>query len=226
MYSHFANLPQTLQVRLSCVIWGLTQTVLARAPSGVMPHWMLQAFQLRVSRIGQVMAGLLLAMQAGTLRNRRSPAPGGTRKPAARSGIPTMRLPGQYGWLVKKLAWHVTGFGSQLQHLLADPEMQALLEVSPRAVRTLKPLCRMLMIPLPLPPVPTPPAPPAPPASIDGDGPVRQRRPPPSASARVDAVLQSTTGAEGFDRRRRRKGRTTQKMRQPISVFARPICFG
>ena len=53
------------------------------------------------------------------------------------------------------------GCGCQLRALLAEPEMVALLAASPRAVRTLKPLCRMLGVDLPLPPAPVPPKQPA-----------------------------------------------------------------
>ena len=40
-------------------------------------------------------------------------------------------------------------FGGQLQHLLAQPEMQTLLDAAPQAARLLRPLCRMLAVPLP-----------------------------------------------------------------------------
>ena len=41
------------------------------------------------------------------------------------------------------------GYGSQLQHLLGEPEMAALLEASPQARRVLRPLLRALAVELP-----------------------------------------------------------------------------
>jgi hypothetical protein len=58
-------------------------------------------------------------------------------------------------------------FGAQLQHLLADPEMAALVAAAPQAGRVLRPLCRMLGVrpppgPLAPPSRPRAPAPPSP----------------------------------------------------------------
>jgi hypothetical protein len=55
------------------------------------------------------------------------------------------RLPRVDGWLVW-LVPEASVYGSQLQHMLADPEMKALLAASPQAGRILRPLCRMLGI--------------------------------------------------------------------------------
>jgi hypothetical protein len=50
---------------------------------------------------------------------------------------------------------------SQLRHLLADPEMTALIQAAPQAGRLLRPLCRNLGVELPpcLQPPPRPPRP-------------------------------------------------------------------
>ena len=58
-------------------------------------------------------------------------------------------LPKRYGWLVKAGGHQAAGFGSQLQHLLAAPEMAELLAAAPQAVRLLRPLCRALAVELP-----------------------------------------------------------------------------
>ncbi len=55
-----------------------------------------------------------------------------------------VRLPSRRGWLVRALGWEVAGYGSQLEALLAEPGMQALLEQVPAASRILRPVCRML----------------------------------------------------------------------------------
>ena len=58
--------------------------------------------------------------------------------------VARVRLPAQRAWLVRALGWEAAGYGSQLQALLAEPEMQALLLQVPAAGRILRPLCRML----------------------------------------------------------------------------------
>ncbi|MBV8095775.1 MAG: hypothetical protein JOY71_02935 [Acetobacteraceae bacterium] len=60
-------------------------------------------------------------------------------------GLPPARLPSGFGWLIR-LVPGAAIYGSQLQHLLADPEMAALLADLPQAGRILRPLCRMLAI--------------------------------------------------------------------------------
>ena len=62
------------------------------------------------------------------------------RKPPA-AGV---RLPGGRGWLVRVLGYEAAGYASQLQHLLNEPEMQALLAALPAVGRVLRPVCRML----------------------------------------------------------------------------------
>ena len=57
---------------------------------------------------------------------------------------PRPRLPSQKAWLVRALGWEAAGYGSQLEALLAEPEMQALLGSVPAVGRILRPLCRML----------------------------------------------------------------------------------
>lgn len=57
---------------------------------------------------------------------------------------PAVRLPSRRAWLVRELGWEVAGFGSQLQHLLGQAEMQAVLAERPAVGRVLRPICRML----------------------------------------------------------------------------------
>ena len=71
---------------------------------------------------------------------RSSPAPS---RPRACDGRP--RLPGGFGWLIR-LSPAAACHGGQLQRLLADPEMAALLAAAPRMGRLLRPLCRMLAV--------------------------------------------------------------------------------
>ena len=56
----------------------------------------------------------------------------------------TAPLPNGRGWLVRELGWEAAGYGSHLAHLLAGPEMQALIAAVPGVARVLRPVCRML----------------------------------------------------------------------------------
>ena len=56
----------------------------------------------------------------------------------------TASLPNGRGWLVRELGWEAAGYGSHLAHVLAGPEIQALIAAVPRVGRVLRPVCRML----------------------------------------------------------------------------------
>ena len=56
-------------------------------------------------------------------------------------------LPVGFAWLVKLAKWEAAGLGGQLQHVLEQPEMVALLLACPQARRVMAPICRMLAIP-------------------------------------------------------------------------------
>ena len=94
------------------------------------------------------------------------------------------RLPRGIGWLIPLLPAVAAGYGSQLQHLLSQPEMKILLDAEPQAGRLLRPLCRMLAIPPPARRAPRDKAPavtvPATSAS-EGSGVSDRARPPPRA---------------------------------------------
>jgi len=57
---------------------------------------------------------------------------------------PRVRLPSRRGWLVGVLGYEAAGYGSQLEHLLAEPDMQALVAALPGLARIVRPLQRML----------------------------------------------------------------------------------
>ena len=54
--------------------------------------------------------------------------------------------PGRFAWLVRVAGYQAAGYGSQLRHILEQPEMVDLLKASPQAARILQPVCRMLAI--------------------------------------------------------------------------------
>ena len=135
----------------------------------------------RLRRIGERFARLAARIGAGKLRRRTTRRPG--MAPSAsrpqRPTPPQPPLPRGFCWLLR-LVPETTHGRTQLYHLLADPQMAALIAASPEMGRILRPLCRSLGIPpLPilLPPRPAPaPEPPAPPAAAPP--PAAPRNPP------------------------------------------------
>ena len=122
----------------------------------------------RISRTRQRLLRLLTRIAAGHL-------PRAPRKPGAaprRSGASAPFPNRRHGWLPIMLDHNARGLASQLNHLLHTPGVAEVIAAEPGAVRTLRPLCRMLGVDLPA--VLRPPArPPAPP---------RQRPPKPAAT--------------------------------------------
>jgi hypothetical protein len=97
----------------------------------------------RVRLVERQILGLLARFRAGRLwvRVGRSGGRHGNRRVAG-----TQHLAGRFGWLLPMVPCAAAGFGSQLRHLLDEPEMRALLAQSKRARLVLAPLCRMLGI--------------------------------------------------------------------------------
>jgi hypothetical protein len=133
-------------------------------PGGVLSHAVYSILSVWLFKHIVRIRLLIAALQDGTVRTRRSPAPGLTRQRAqAAADAPAFVAPRRFGWLLTM--FHDRGLGylmphGPLEHLLAEPEMLALLAASPRLVRTMNPLCRALGVRLPRFPKPLPPAPP------------------------------------------------------------------
>ena len=105
----------------------------------------------RISRSRQRLARLLAHIAAGRLPRIR-PLGIRPRSDAPRTepnGAPAMPIPRRLLWLVIKLGYHAAGYGSQLNHLLQTPGVAETLAASPGALRTLRPICRMLGVDLP-----------------------------------------------------------------------------
>ena len=64
--------------------------------------------------------------------------------PVDRVRVTRPRLPAGKAWLVRALGYEAAGYGSQLEALLGEAEMQRLLAEVPAVGRLLRPLCRML----------------------------------------------------------------------------------
>ncbi|MBV8092335.1 MAG: hypothetical protein JO110_03695 [Acetobacteraceae bacterium] len=102
----------------------------------------------RLGRLASRFEKLVEAVRAGRLPPAPAPRGEGAGLELPRlEGLPPPRLPGCFGWLIRLVPGSAV-YGSQLQYLLADPEMAALLASAPQAGRILRPLCRMLAIPL------------------------------------------------------------------------------
>ena len=98
----------------------------------------------RLRRLAARFAALAARVRAGTLRSR-APARRAASRPASPpASPPPPRLPNDFAWLVRLVGWEAAGCGSQLQHLLSDPEFAALIAAAPQMGRLLRPLCRML----------------------------------------------------------------------------------
>ena len=97
----------------------------------------------RIRTIGQDFARLVARLRTGTYRPRRY-AP--RRPPAARTPRRHSDLPRTFGWLLPMLPEAVQ-YRAQLDHLMRDPEMLALLEAAPAPMaRVLRPLCWSLRL--------------------------------------------------------------------------------
>jgi hypothetical protein len=126
-------------------------------------------FYRRIGGIGARIERMLARFRAGRLRRvtGRAGRVGAIRKP-------NCTLPTRFGWLVKAGGHRAAVFGTQIEAVLREPEMAALLAASPQAVRVLRPLCRALAVGLPEFAAKS-----HPPATQDGEKPKRRRSPRP-----------------------------------------------
>ncbi len=128
--------------RLALIIEGLRRAVAAQ----IAGRRLAGPFIILIcSRLGRL-AGLAARVSAGTAGPRRRAA---SRQPSKRPRPTYQRLPRRFAWLLPLVPGEAAAYGSQLQHLLADPEMAALIAAAPQAGRILRPLCRMLGVRLP-----------------------------------------------------------------------------
>ena len=136
----------------------------------------------RLRRIAARFAGIAARLQSGRLR-RRSASPPRPAQPATRPNRPDRKrpLPHGFAWLVRLVPQAAAG-ASQLQYLLAEPDMAALIAAAPQAGRSLRALCWMLGVRPPpgvKPARRAPPAAPDPPASPAAAGPPPRTAAPP-----------------------------------------------
>ena len=162
--------------RFATILQWLTRAVMAQMGGERLPLPLIALIVDRIRRIKQRFSHFAARLGAGLYIPRQRAAPPRRRPGQARPSNP---LPQKFGWLLK-LVPEAVGYRSQLEHLLRDPEMAALLAAAPTAMRRpLRSLCRMLGLAPPpvlaLPPRPKPP--PAPRA--------KREKPPPLARSRL-----------------------------------------
>ncbi len=145
--------------RFALLIAGLCRAVAARSAGRALAGPLIVLIWGRLRRMAARFGRLAARLRAGKL----SACPT-SRRPAA-SGPQPAPLPRGFAWLIRLVPEAAAG-AAQLQHLLDDPAMAALIAAAPQAGRILRPLCRMLGVPPPPGLRPAPPAPPAAPPSL------------------------------------------------------------
>ncbi len=159
--------PADLSDRFAAILEGLYQAT-ARTVRDPISGLLILLICGRLRRITRRFAALAARYAAGTLRPLRAPTTEPRTEPGAEPGAPGLHpppprdppprdpLPRGYAWLIR-LVPGAANFGTQLQYLLSQPEMAAMIAEVPRMATLLRPLCRALAA------HPTPPLPPDPP---------------------------------------------------------------
>ena len=132
---------------LTLIVAGLQKAAAARAgrDHAVAPLVMLLWTRLArlTARFDALVARLTAGHPAAPARPRIRPT---STAPARKAPAAGLRLPRSHTWLIRLLPGEAASYGCQLQALLADPAMAALLAAAPEAGRILRPLCRLLAI--------------------------------------------------------------------------------
>ena len=140
--------PLTATDRFACILKGLREVVADLGGRRLITGALVLLIWTRLGRIAEKFAVLAERIQAGKLpasapvRTRAVSAPASPRparpKPEHETG---------FAWLIRLGGHHAAGRASQLQYLLSDPEMVALISAAPQQMgRLLRPLCWMLGI--------------------------------------------------------------------------------
>ena len=145
------TLSPALEERFAGIIAGLHRTLRTHPRRAALAGVLLMLVWNRIGHLGRRFARLAARLRAGNLPKPRS-RPASPQPPAERPKppAPAQRLPSRRGWLSRLLPNIPTHCGAgasagQLQSLLADPQMRALIAQAPEAMsRILRPLCHML----------------------------------------------------------------------------------
>ena len=142
------SLPTGLSDRLAFIIAGLRGLLAAHVVKDRSAVAVIFLAWTRLGRLASRFEAVVAAVRAGRLPSAAAPrVQGGQDLELPRlEGLPQpYRLPAGFGWLIR-LVPGTAAYAGQVQQLLADPEMAALLADVPQAGRILGPLCRMLGI--------------------------------------------------------------------------------
>jgi hypothetical protein len=132
---------------LTLIVAGLQKAAAARAGRDHAVAPLVMLLWTRLARLTARFDALVARLTAGHLPAGRPAAPGRPRtRPARKAPAAALRLPRSHTWLIRLLPGEAASYGCQLQALLADPAMAALLAAAPEAGRILRPLCRLLAI--------------------------------------------------------------------------------
>ncbi len=132
---------------LTLIVAGLQKAAAARAGRDHAVAPLVTLLWTRLARLTARFDALVARLTAG-----HPAAPGRPRTrsastaPARTAPAAALRLPRSQAWLIRLLPGEAASYGCQLQALLADPQMAALLAAAPEAGRILRPLCRLLAI--------------------------------------------------------------------------------
>ena len=174
--------PRAPAESFATILQWLTRAVTAMMGGERLPLALISLICERIRRIKQRFAHLAARVGAGKYVPRR-PADPPRRRPG-QAPPPRSKLPNKFGWLLK-LVPEAVGYRSQLEYLLADPEMAALIAAAPTAMRRpLRSLCRMLGL-SPPPILALPPRPKPPPAPSPATTAAKREKPPPLARSRL-----------------------------------------
>ncbi len=174
----FATLTEGVAKALAAEAWRL----------GLVAPWLALVW-CKLRSTGARILRIAAALEAGTLRlsppRKLPPLPPRTEDTAPRPDHAKPRrkeIPQGFGWLLRRVT--ALSFGrSQLEYLLAEPDMAELIQAAPPIAHHLRPICRMLGVKPPpglFPPrrtprrQPKPPAPPKPEAATKAAAPSRK----------------------------------------------------
>lgn len=129
---------------LDLVLRNLMTLVAANFP--ILGRWAMPIWA-RLGSANRRLVRLLTRIANGTWR----PAPKRNRAPGRPQGKPPVRLPTRKSFLFDALGYHCASYAGHLQLFLDHPDTSAALARAPGAIRTLRPLCRILGVTLPKP---------------------------------------------------------------------------
>ena len=153
MYIHFAPLPLPLRAHPREDLPALARSLdlilrnlmtLIAAYHRALGRWTLPVWA-RLSRANQRLISILTKLANGTYRPA-AKRPGAAGRPP---GKPRVRIPTGKSFLIRVVGYHCAGYASHLQQFLDHPDTIEALAKAPSAIRTLRPLCRILGVIIP-----------------------------------------------------------------------------